>query len=275
MVSTADGVKLIAAETARLKEYLADTGPLDWAKDSACAGWTVGDVIGHLGWAAEFYADAISQGRYGVTTPPEGLPESGSLSGEEVHEMIARRSKEYTSFSDTELVDAFASSVDRLNVLFSDMEDDDWSKECWGMRSLRTAESYINSRINELVVHSWDIRSRLTPQAVLSPEGVPVVLERLPLWLEELGLAEFRSTKLDGRIRFQTTGAAQFSRDVVFGDDGNRVEAPTGDPTGVLTCDADILALLCWGRLQAKEALADGRISSTGQVEEFTSWLSL
>ena len=31
MGSTADGVKLIAAETARLKEYLADTGPLDWA----------------------------------------------------------------------------------------------------------------------------------------------------------------------------------------------------------------------------------------------------
>ena len=60
MVSTAEGIELIAAETVRLKEYLQDTGPEDWQLDSPCEGWTVGDVIGHLGWAAEFFADSIS-----------------------------------------------------------------------------------------------------------------------------------------------------------------------------------------------------------------------
>ena len=67
MVSTAEGIKLITAETARLKDYVRDTGPSEWGLDSPCEGWTVGDVIGHLGWAAEFFGDAISNGRSGMT----------------------------------------------------------------------------------------------------------------------------------------------------------------------------------------------------------------
>ena len=54
MVSTAEGIELIEAETGRIKAYLRGTGPDQWGLDSPCEGWTVGDVIGHLGWAAEF-----------------------------------------------------------------------------------------------------------------------------------------------------------------------------------------------------------------------------
>ena len=46
MVSTAEGIKLISAETARIKEYLRGTGQEEWALESPCEGWTVGDVIG-------------------------------------------------------------------------------------------------------------------------------------------------------------------------------------------------------------------------------------
>ena len=49
MVSTAEGVQLIAAETGRLKEYVSGTDAEEWSLDSPCEGWTVGDVIGHLG----------------------------------------------------------------------------------------------------------------------------------------------------------------------------------------------------------------------------------
>jgi len=55
MVSTAEGIELITAETGRIKAYLRGTGPDQWGLDSPCEGWTVGDVIGHLGWAAEFF----------------------------------------------------------------------------------------------------------------------------------------------------------------------------------------------------------------------------
>ena len=78
MVQTAEGIKLIAAETARIKKHLEEITSEEWALESPCEGWTVGDVIGHLGWAAEFFADSISRGREGITTAPDGLPEINS-----------------------------------------------------------------------------------------------------------------------------------------------------------------------------------------------------
>ena len=277
MVSTTEGVKLIAAETGRLKEYLRGTGPEQWGLDSPCEGWTVGDVIGHLGWAAEFFADAISQGRSGITSAPEGLPEIGVIPPAELPAFIARMAKEYRHSADANLADAFASSVDRLSGIFSVMEDDDWSKECWGLRELRPAEAYVATRISEVVIHSWDIRFPSDPNAGLAPDCVAVVLERLPVWLNELGLAGFRPSQPQARYRFQTTGAADFQRDVVAGDQENRVEEARGDPTATFTCDADVLALLVWGRLAPGQVLADGRLAvsaGSGTGDEFAAWLS-
>ena len=277
MVSTAEGVELIAAETGRLKKYVQGTGPKQWDLDSPCAGWTVGDVIGHLGWAAEFFADAISQGRSDVTTAPEGLPEIGSMPPAEIPDFIARMAKEYNQSAGSDLADAFASSVDRLSGIFSSMEDADWSKECWGFRGLQPAEAYVNIRVSEVVIHYWDIRFPSNPDTPLSPDCVSVVLERLPVWLNSLGLAEFRPSQSPARYRISTTGAADFQRDVVTGDGKNRVEAAKGGPTASFTCDADVLALLVWGRLQPGDVLADGRLAvsaGAGTGDDFSAWLS-
>ena len=277
MVSTAEGIKIISAETGRLKDYLRNTGPEEWELDSPCEGWTVGDVIGHLGWAAEFFADAISQGRLGITSAPEGLPETGAIPPGEIPGFIARMAKEYNSSAGANLVDALVSSVDRLGGLFSVMENDDWSKECWGFRELRPAAAYVDTRISEVVIHSWDIRFPSDPKAGLSPDCVAAVLERLPLWLNGLGLAGFRPSQPPARYRFRTTGAADFQRDVVTGDQENRVEEVRGEPTATFTCDADDLALLVWGRLTPGQLLADGRLAvsaGTGTGDEFAAWLS-
>ena len=277
MVSTAEGIKLIEAETGRLKEYVQGTGPEEWGLNSPCEGWTVGDVIGHLGWAAEFFADSISQGRSGITSAPQGLPETGSIPPDELPGFIARMAKEYNHSAGANLSDAFASSVDRLNGIFSIMEDDDWSKECWGLRMLQPASAYVTIRISEVVIHSWDIRFPSDPNAGLSPECVAAVLDRLPVWLNSLGLAEFRPAQSPARYRIRTTGAADFRRDVVTGGQENRIEESAGEPTATFTCDADVLALLVWGRLRPGEVLADGRLTvsaGTGAGDEFAAWLS-
>jgi len=277
MVSTSEGIKLIAAETARLKDYIRDSGPEQWNLDSPCEGWTVGDVIGHLGWAAEFFGDAISDGRSGTTNAPQGLPEIGSMPPAEIPDLIARMAKEYARSADADLSDAFTSSVDRLNGIFASTEDDDWPKECWSFRGLQPASNYVTTRISEVVIHSWDIRFPSDPEASLAPESVAVVLERLPVWLNSLGLADFKPTLSPARYRFQTTGAAEFRRDVVIGDQENKVEDAQGEPTATLTCDADVLALLVWGRLKPGQVLADGRMSvsaGTGTGDDFAAWLS-
>ena len=277
MVSTAEGIKLIAAETARLKDYVRDSGPEQWNLDSPCEDWTVGDVIGHLGWAAEFFGDSISNGRAGITSPPPGLPEIGSMPIVELPDFIARMAKEYARSADANLSDAFTSSVDRLEGIFASTKDDDWSKDCWGFRGLQPASAFVTTRISEVVIHSWDIRFPSDPKASLAPESVSVVLNRLPVWLNSLGLADFKSNQPPARYRFQTTGAADFRRDVFTGGKENRVEDVQGEPTVTLTCDADVLALLVWGRLKPGQVLADGRLSvnaGTGSGDELAAWLS-
>jgi uncharacterized protein (TIGR03083 family) len=212
MVSTTEGVKLIAAETGRLKEYLRGASREVWRQDSPCEGWVVGDVIGHLGWAADFFAAAISRGRTGVTSPPDGLPETGSIPPAELPALITRMSQEYYRSAGAGLLEAFSSSVDRLSEVFSGMEDDDWSKECWGLRQLQPASAYVTTRISEVVIHSWDIRYPSDADAGLSPDCVAAVLERLPVWLSSLGVANFRPSHSPARYRFRTTGAADSSR---------------------------------------------------------------
>lgn len=277
MVSTAEGIELIEAETGRIKAYLRGTGPDQWGLDSPCEGWTVGDVIGHLGWAAEFFSDAISQGRSGITSAPQGLPEIGTMPPTELPDFIARMAKEYHRSAGSNLADAFASSVDRLGGIFSSMEDDDWSKECFGLRMLQPASAYVAIRISEVVIHYWDIRYPSNANAPLSPDCVPAVLERLPVWLNSLSLADLKHTQSPARYRVQTTGAADFQRDVVIGDGENRIEEAQGEPTATFTCDADVLALLVWGRLQPEQVLTDGRLAvstGTGTGEDFSAWLS-
>ena len=277
MVSTAEGIELIEAETGRIKAYLRGTGPDQWGLDSPCEGWTVGDVIGHLGWAAEFFSDAISQGRSGITSAPQGLPEIGTMPPTELPDFIARMAKEYHRSAGSNLADAFASSVDRLGGIFSSMEDDDWSKECFGLRMLQPASAYVAIRISEVVIHYWDIRYPSNANAPLSPDCVPAVLERLPVWLNSLSLANLKPTQSPARYRVQTTGAADFQRDVVIGDGENRIEEAQGEPTATFTCDADVLALLVWGRLQPGQVLADGRLAvgaGAGTSEDFSAWLS-
>lgn len=277
MVSTTEGINLIAAETGRLKKYLRSAGPEAWRLDSPCEGWVVGDVIGHLGWAADFFAAAISQGRSGITSAPEGLPEIGSIQPAELPAFIARMSREYYRSAGAGLVDAFSSSVDRLSGVFSVMQDDDWSKKCWGFRELRPAETYVTTRISEVVIHSWDIRFPSDPKAGLSPDCVVVVLDRLPVWLNDLGLPAFRTSQSSARYRFRTTGAADFQRDIVSKDQENRVEEVQGEATATFTCDADVMALLIWGRLLPGQVLSDGRLTVTagsGTGNEFAAWLS-
>ncbi len=92
-----------------------------------------------------------------------------------------------------------------------------------------------------------------------------------------LGLPGFRPAEPSARYRFQTTGAADFQRDIVSKGEENQVVEAEGEPTAVFTCDADVLALLVWGRLKPGQVLADGRLTvkaGSGTGDEFAAWLS-
>src|SRR5438309_11059359 len=63
---------LISAEAAQLQAFLASLRPEEWSRPSACAGWTVGDVVAHVTQGAQTWSEAIPRARAGDCNPPPG-----------------------------------------------------------------------------------------------------------------------------------------------------------------------------------------------------------
>ena len=67
-------VKVIHTEAERLAESLQTLPPEAWSTPSACALWEVGDVVAHLVFVAEFYADVIARGVRGDDVAMHAFP---------------------------------------------------------------------------------------------------------------------------------------------------------------------------------------------------------
>jgi len=68
----ADRVKILQAESERIKQYLHTLSSEALRKPSACTQWQVQDVIAHLVGVAETYASSVSRGLQGDTGPLPG-----------------------------------------------------------------------------------------------------------------------------------------------------------------------------------------------------------
>ena len=56
-----DPYDLMDAEAARLEAWFGGLGPEDWEQPSACAGWSVQDVLAHLGFGEEYNAACFDE----------------------------------------------------------------------------------------------------------------------------------------------------------------------------------------------------------------------
>src|SRR2546428_4916788 len=75
MDTFADHIKVLQAESERIKQYLHALSPETLSQPSACTQWQVQDVIAHLIGGAETYASSVSRGLQGDTGPlPGRLP---------------------------------------------------------------------------------------------------------------------------------------------------------------------------------------------------------
>ena len=72
MSTTADRTDLFEHEAAELIRFLQTLSPESWATPSACEGWTVADVIGHL--TSVDLSNRLIRGLAGDYSTPEGSP---------------------------------------------------------------------------------------------------------------------------------------------------------------------------------------------------------
>ena|SRR6266849_6171124 len=181
MDSPQERVKIAVAESARFKAYLRSLPPEAWHQPCACDGWAVRDVVAHLAWVAESYIERIHQSLQGDASPSAGQPAPGPVHAAVFAEGNAQRAISRRERLGDQVLPDFIAQNDQLHQLMSTLDPEDWDRPHYyaslGTEPLRFRPDLW---ISELAVHGWDIRSRLEPEAHLSDESLPVLMDVVP-----------------------------------------------------------------------------------------------
>ena len=267
--------------SSQLSGYLHSLSSDAWDHPSACDRWQVGDVIGHLIRGSDFYHSTVSLGLAGETSAPPGRVPAGSESGASAAEGIADASiAKRQELGDDALLPAFTESNDRLIGLLSTLDPNQRVLPCYHGAGLVPAGNFIELRVNELVVHYWDIRSRFDGDFLPVPEGLGAALQMVR---QSLGAGALRWGFWPGptletpiRFRFSVEHPAPITTEILVHGDGVSLADPGTKPADVtFRCETGIFVLLMFGRLTVAEAGERGLLhveGAPGLAEDFSQW---
>ena len=209
----------IANAGQRLERFLQTLTPEDLAQPSACEGWTVADVVGHLIERGRPIPDQIERGLAGDLSPTPGVSDSPPESEDQFRLDLDRRAVDLRR----ELGDGLRAEFARLNREFdralSLVAPDDWDKLCYHRLRPETVRAKADIRIAELAMHEWDIHWTFDRDAALAADSLPGLVSAS-------GRAVRRAFRPDPsrprpvRYRFALTGPAAASVDVTLAPDG-------------------------------------------------------
>ena len=273
MESIAEKVGLVKTESARIGEYLSGLTGDAWSTPSACDAWEVQDAVAHMVGAVDVFAGNIIRGLQGDSSPPEGFPPAGEGDMAARLRANAQRSIDLRKSLGAELMSTYKSKCDELDAVLAGLGEQDREKPCYHAAGIITVQTYLNLRLTELVVHEWDIRSRLEASAKLSDASLPAIMEMFPVFVVGRLFSPGPTLTLATRYRFELTGTAAGNYDIVAGDGKARMlPAGTETPDATLRCDTQAFVLLVYGRIGLGDALAQGLITAEGDPGALTKF---
>lgn len=276
MSQVTESVELIRGEGRRFSEYLSTLPPDAWSRPSACEGWTVADVVGHLVYVyGDICLGGVPRGLKGDVEPPEGFPEPGSLDHSKRNEFISRIAIRRRQELGEELLPNFKKLIGQVCEVLGKLTPDNWDAPCYRPAGLGPARAFLWSLVIETAMHQWDARSALESSAPLSDESLPTIMEHIGRLLSFWAGSKLREPR---RYRFEVIGTVPTRSDIVVEGDTARME-PSGESSAdvVFRCDTETFVLLMYGRLTCESAIATGRLVSQGAREplaEFNRWFN-
>ncbi len=256
--------RLARLEAERLAAYLGAMSDDGWNRPTACDLWQVGDLVGHLVWIAEFYVTFITRALAGDVTPPPGSPKDERYAGRPPEDFYDLKAREYRDFMGNQILPTFVRRFDALSQVLESLTPNDYEKPCFYHSGNRPVWTLADLTVQELAVHAWDIQSSAQPGTPLSPESLPVLLERVvqrpqpPVSLAQTAVGQ-------AILRFQLSGAVSRAYDFTLTPDATRIkEAGDAHAMATLSCDAETFILALYRRRSFADAIATGRISLSG-----------
>ena len=251
----------------RVENFLQSLGPDDLARQSACEGWTVGDVAGHLIERGSPIPGQIERGLAGdISAPPDALDDP-PVSEDQFRIDLDRRAVEIHRELGDGLLAEFARVNREFERILSLVQPGDWDKLCYHRLRPETVRSKTDIRIAELAMHEWDMRWAFDPGAALADDSLPGLVYAS-------GRAVRRAFRADpsrqGAIRYRfTLGVPNPSAvDVILAPEGAGFEIEgDGEPDVIFVCGPATYAMVIFGRWKLRDVIADGRLMAE-QVED-------
>ena len=277
MDSPQERVKIAAVESERLKEYLISLPSEAWNRPSACDRWDVRDVVSHMAGVAEAYIERIHESLQWDSSTPHGKLAPGPVSAASFADGSAQRAISRREGLGDQVLSDFIKNNDQLIQLMATLGPQDWDRPHYysslGTEPLRYRPDLW---ISELAMHGWDIRSRLEPEAHLSDESLPALIDVAPGQLIRFIFSPRTRLLAPIRYRCELTGAGARNKDIVVeGDKASMGSAGTGKADVTFQCDTETFNLIAIGRLTIETALAVDRLTVQGDRSlaiEFQRW---
>ena len=249
----------------RLEQFLQTLGPDDLIRQSACEGWTVADVVGHLIERGRPIPDQIERGLQGDLSPTLGISTARPASEDQFRLDLDEAAVSLRK----ELGGGLLGELARVNREFDRVLDlvqpDDWGKLCYHRLRPETVRSKVDIRIAELAMHEWDIHWAFDPKASLAEDSLPGLVSASGRAVRRAFRAD-PSRERTVRYRFLLRGPGAQSVDVVLAPEGAsfEIESATPGPDVAFRCSSDTYSMLIFGRQKLGPAMEQGLVEAEG-----------
>ena len=265
MVTPEQRVNILQAEAESFKTYLSSLPAEAWNQPSACEGWTVADVVGHLN--GQNFASRVARGLADDASPPEGAPLVEHHDEDRFAEDIFQRALSNREEHGENLLESFIPRLDESVQVFNTVGPNDWEKPCYWPPGPEPVRTLLDMRIAELTMHAWDIRSTFDAGYRLSDDSVRVLMQTVDRAVRRAFRPDV-DIQSEIRYRFEVMEPFETAYDVVMAAQGTHIE-PSGKQGADVTfrCDGETYVLVMYGRLSPEDATAQGRLTFQGDSE--------
>ena len=239
---------------------------------SACAGWSVADVVTHLIQIATLKTLSVERALNGDVSPPMGYRRMDA----------DERRRSLTALRDAfheDIFPEFNVSCLRFNRLAASLAPDQYALPAWHPAAEMTVSRLIGLRLMELAVHGWDIRSGFDRNAAINPLALPFLKSWLSNWLRA-GFRPPRDLARPTTLRFALTDAPPAdSRDLIVRPDDFALSAADTDANAdaTISLDSSAYVLFLMGRIPPRRAIRRRQIALDGDqtaAERFGEWFA-
>ena len=264
MTTTAQNINLFEHEARLLLDFLQTLPDESWQSASACEGWSIADVVGHL--TSVDLSSRLLRGLDGDHSPPEGAPPPDQHDEDAFAQSIYRRAIDASQRLGDGLLADFTHRINETVALFRQVQADQWDNLVYWPPGPMSVQTLLIQRIAELTMHGWDIRSRLESDYHLSDGSVSALLDTVDRAARRAFRPDPLLTGRPLRYRFRITHPELRSLDLLLSDDvaeiihyPSGVSLPATDVT--FECYGETCVLVMYGRLTPHAAVGARRLS--------------